>query len=104
MKIIILCTAALLYVVSVGATFDLAMAGTLEEVKEGSKAAVEEVKEGAIETGKAAVEAGKEVKEGFKEVGQGIKKAYQDTKEAVKKEISGQDQPAKAAEKSPPEK
>lgn len=88
-----------------------ALAGTAEEIKEGSKEAVSEIKKNAVETGKAMADTGKEVKEGtqkgwsefkedavkagvavkesVKEVGRDIKKAFNETKTAVTKEFTG---------------
>lgn len=77
-----------------------AVAGTVEEIKNGTREAVSEVGKGAVRAGKAAAKTGKEikkgavktgtaVKEGVKEVGRGFKKAYQDTRDAVTKEFSG---------------
>jgi hypothetical protein len=77
-----------------------AVAGGVEKIKEGTREAVSEVKNDAVQAGKAAAETGKEIKEdavrtgtaikeGAKEVGQGFKKAYQETRDAVTKEISG---------------
>lgn len=98
------------------------LAGTTEQVKEESKTVVQEIKEGAVQTGRKAVQIGKEVKadsqktwsqvrekavetggaikEGVKEVGQDVKKAIQETKQAIKKEISSDN----TASKSAPEK
>lgn len=94
---------ALFFVILVGAMADPGWAGTVQEVKEGSKAVAKEIKEGAVETGKAFTNVGKEVKEGskktwkeikkgVKETGQEFEKAYQRGKEAVKKELSGEAQ------------
>ena len=77
-----------------------AVAGGVEKIKEGTREAVSEVKNEAVQAGKAAAETGKEIKEdavrtgtaikeGATEVGQGFKKAYQETRDAVTKEISG---------------
>lgn len=76
-------------------------AGTVEEIKDGSKKAAQDIKDGAIEAGKATVETGKQikegsqkawkdVKEGVKEVGRDFKKAYEDTRDAIHKEVSGE--------------
>jgi hypothetical protein len=94
---------ALFFGILVGVMVDPGWAGTVQEVKEGSKAVAKEIKEGAVETGKAFTNAGKEVKEGSKktwkeikkgakETGKEFKKAYQKGKEAVKKELSGEAQ------------
>jgi hypothetical protein len=98
------------------------LAGTTEQVKEESKTVVQEIKEGAVQTGKKAVQIGKEVKadsqktwsqvhekavetggaikEGVKEVGKEIKKAIQETKQAIQKEVSSDG----STSKSPAEK
>lgn len=88
-----------------------AAAGTADQIREGSKEAAHEIKEDAVQTGKAMVETGKEIKEGsqkgwsdfkqdavkagksvkesVKEAGKDFKKAFKETKEAVKKEFTG---------------
>ncbi|MEJ2156478.1 MAG: hypothetical protein P8X96_14155 [Desulfobacteraceae bacterium] len=86
-------------------------AGTVEDIKEGSKQAAKEIKEGAIETGRAAADIGKDIKEGSKkawektkegakEVGKDFKKAYKETRDAVRKEFSGNDAPAEKTNKT----
>lgn len=78
------------------------LCGNVEEIKKESKEAVSEIKDGAVETGKAVAETGKEIKDGavqtgvavkekVKAVGQGFKKAFQETKDAIKKEFTGDD-------------
>ncbi len=92
-----------------------AHAGTIEDVKEGSKQAAKGIRDGASEAGKATVEVGKdirdgskkvwtEVKEGVKEVGNDIKKTYQDTRDAIRKEISGNGKKTEAPKKDTPQK
>ena len=77
-----------------------AMAGNVEEIKEGTREAVSEVGKEAVRAGKAAAKTGKEIKDGaaqagtaikesVKEVGRGVKKAYRETREAVTREFSG---------------
>ena len=102
-----------------------AIAGDTEAGKAESKSTVTQIKEGAVETGKAIAETGKEikegsqkgwsefkkdavktgvaVKEGAREVGKEIKKAYRETKAAVTKEFTGNDE-NKADEGNPEEK
>ena len=76
------------------------LCGSVEEIKKESKEAASEIKDGAVEAGKAVAETGKEIKESAvrtgvavkekaKEVGQEFKKAFQETKEAIKKELTG---------------
>lgn len=87
-------------------------AGTAEDIKTGSKKAAQEIKEGAVETGKAAAETGKQIKdgskkawnkakEGVKEVGQDFKKAYEETRDAIRKEFSRNDGPAEKTQDDP---
>jgi len=90
-------------------------AGTVEDVKEGSKQAAKEIRDGATEAGKATVEAGKEirdgskkvwkdVKDGAKQVGEDFKKAYEDTRDAIRKEVSGEGNEAEATKEDTPQK
>lgn len=58
-------------------------AGTVQEVKKGTKEIWSDVKQAAKDTGKA-------VKDGAVKVGKGAKKGYQNTKEAVKKTVKGE--------------
>lgn len=86
-------------------------AGTVDDIKEGSKQTAREVRDGAVEAGKAAAETGKEikdgsqkawkeVKEGVKEVGKEFKKGYQETRDAIRKEVSGEKPPAETTNKT----
>ena len=83
-------------------------AGTVEEIKEESKKAARDIRQGAVETGKEIKEgtqrAWKEVKEGVKEAGKDFKKAYEDTRDAVRKEISGGRSQTEASEKDTDQK
>jgi len=112
MKRLIILVAACLLVAAFGCGLERAIAGTVEQIKEGSKEAVSEIKDGVVKTGKAIAETGKDVKEGSqkgwsgfkedavkagtevkesaKEVGKDIKKAFHETKETVKKEFTGE--------------
>jgi gas vesicle protein len=85
-------------------------AGTVEDIKEGSRQTAREIKEGTVEAGKAAAETGKnikdgtqkawkEVKEGVKEVGKDFKKAYQETRDAIRKEVAGEGGQARETQK-----
>ena len=98
------------------------LAGTTEQIKEESKTVVQEIKEGAVQTGKKAVQIGKEVKadsqktwsevhekavetggaikEGVKEVGKEVKKAIHETKQAIQKEISSDHSTSKSEDNS----
>lgn len=75
----------LFFTILTGAMADTSWAGTVQDVKEGSKAAAKEIKEGAVETGKAFVETGKKIKEGSKETWKGIKKGVTEAGEDFKK-------------------
>lgn len=125
MKRLIFLGVAFLVVTALAGRLDRAMAGDTEAAKEESKGTVTQIKEGAVETGKAMAETGREikegsqkgwsefkkdavktgvaVKEGAKEVGKEFKKAFQKTKAAVAKEFSGNDQ-NKVDEVKPEEK
>jgi gas vesicle protein len=80
-------------------------AGTVEDIKEGSKQTAREVRDGAVEAGKeikdGSQKAWKEVKEGVKEVGKEFKKGYQETRDAIRKEVSGEKPPAEKTNKTP---
>lgn len=77
-----------------------AAAGSVEEIKKGTRDAVSEIGKVAVRAGKAAAKTGKEIKKGAaktgtsikqsaKEVGRGFKKAYRETRDAVTREFSG---------------
>ncbi len=95
--------AALLFLMPVLGVPGYCAADTVEKVKQSSKAAAKEIKEGAVQTGKAAAKAGKEIREGSKktwtEIKEGVKaaggefkKAYHETKTAIQKEFSKEEQ------------
>lgn len=101
MKIITLITVTLMLVLPVFGTVGHGRAETAEAVTEDSNTAAVQIKESAVETGKAFVKAGKEVKEGSKatwkkikkgviEAGGDFKKACKETKAAIQKEIAGE--------------
>ena len=101
MKTVIFMSTALVFVLSISCLAGIANAGTVEEVKEGSKKTAQTIKEGAIDAGMATVETGKQikegsqkawkdVKEGVKEVGKDFKKAYEDTRDAIRGEVSAE--------------
>jgi len=121
-----LCFAVLLLaLVSLAGFVATTIAGTAEEIEDGSKKVASEIKKDAVETGKAIAETGRQVKEGtqkgwsdfkkdaatsgeavkdsVKSVGKDIKKAFHETKEAVAKEFSGNDH-NKPEEAKPEEK
>ena len=90
-------------------------AGTVEDIKEGSKKAARDIRDGAVEAGKATVETGREikegskkawknVKEGAKEVGKDFKKAYEDTRDAIRDEISGEKSQTESSKKDSAQK
>lgn len=77
-------------------------AGTVEDIKAGSRKAAREIKEGAIETGKAAADVGKQIKKGSKKAwkkvkkgaknaGKDFKKAIQETRDAIHKKSAGEE-------------
>ncbi len=110
MKRWIIIATGCLILAALGGWLEALSAGTSDQIKEKSKKAAAEIKEGAVQTGKAVAETGKKVKEGsqkgwsefkkdaakagsavkdsVKGVGREFKKAFHETKEAVKKEFS----------------